>query len=252
MKNKKSFAAGFKKMEADGKGVCVFSTLNVVDLDNDVTLPGAFGSQTVKLSPAHDWTAANIGMANISEVSNEAIADFAFYMDMPTAKEWATALKNNFDNGVPQEFSYGFKILDSSFGEFEGKNVRFLKALKVLEISPVMQGAGINTRLLAMKSADPESMTLEEQYEFVASSLAEADEFFKREKALAALRAKEGRVLSARNREKISTMMERMRGMMDEMDTLLRDTEPKDPDKAAQLFAQYQRTLAQIRGHLVA
>jgi hypothetical protein len=248
MKDKKNFAAGFKQFADAGKGAAVFATLNTIDQDGDVTLPGAFGKQTAKLSPAHDWTAPNIGKADISEVGVEAIADFQFYMDMESAKDWYLALKNNYENSIPQEFSYGFKILDSSYGEFEGKNVRFLKSLRVLEVSPVMLGAGVNTRLLAMKSADFDNMTLEEQFEQVDEALAASVDFLTREKALAALRAKEGRVLSARNREKLTSMAGRIREMMDEIDMLLRETEPKDPEKAAAIFAQYQRIRARLLG----
>jgi hypothetical protein len=51
-----------------------------------------------------------------------------------------------------QEWSYSFDILDASFGEFEGKQVRFLRKLKVHEVSPVMLGAGIGTHTRAIKS----------------------------------------------------------------------------------------------------
>ena len=256
-RNPKSFTAEIKLGDEVGRGLAVFSTLNTVDLDHDVTLPGAFGSQKAKLAQAHRWDAPNIGMAEIREVGNEALADMKFYLDMPEAQSWYSALKNNFENGVPQEFSYGFTVLDSSFGEFDGQQVRFLKDLKVLEISPVMRGAGIDTRLLDMKS---EQMTLEQQFEYVEASLAEAAIFLDREKALAALRGKEGRVLSRANRTRLGSMSGRLQELMTEagklradIDTLLRETDPDsaDPEKTANLFAQYQRTLARIGGHIV-
>jgi hypothetical protein len=50
-----------------------------------------------------------------------------------------------------QEWSYGFKVLESEEGEFEGRQVRFLKKMQVFEVSPVMQGAGVETMTVAIK-----------------------------------------------------------------------------------------------------
>ncbi len=148
---KKAFVAQFKKFEGEGRGLAIFASMQVIDRDHDVTIPGAFGEQTVKLAQAHQWQVPNIGMAKIRESGNDALADFQFYLDMAAGREWFSALKNNFDNGVPQEWSYGFNIEDSGAGEFEGQPVRFLKRLKVHEVSPVMVGAGIDTRTLDIK-----------------------------------------------------------------------------------------------------
>ena len=98
----KKYSAGLKQVEGEGRGLAVFATLNVIDRDQDVTLPGAFGNQKAKLAQAHRGDSPNIGMAEIREVGNEALADMKFYLDMPEAQSWYSALKNNFENGVPQ------------------------------------------------------------------------------------------------------------------------------------------------------
>ncbi|MEK7765262.1 MAG: hypothetical protein AAB368_03395, partial [bacterium] len=79
-----------------------------------------------------------------------------------------------------QEYSYGFRVEESSEGEFraaEGaapQKVRFLKRLAVAEVSPVLKGAGINTRTLALKARleaslrVPEGLTMAEHLEFLA------------------------------------------------------------------------------------
>lgn len=134
-----------------GSGSAVFATLNKIDLDGDVTLAGAFGEQTAKFCAAHDWKAPNIGWAKIREEGNDAIADFGLYLDMASAKEWHESLKQNFANQIPQELSYGFDVIDSEKGTFEGRPVRFLKKLRVIEVSPVMVGAGIATRVTGIK-----------------------------------------------------------------------------------------------------
>ena len=134
-----------------GTGRALFSTFDVVDRDGDVTARGAFGSQTAKLIGAHDWKAPNIGAVAISENSAGAVADFSFYLQMQSAKEWYESLKGNAENGVRQEWSYGFNIIDSERGTRDGKAVRILKLLEVIEVSPVVQGAGIGTQTLALK-----------------------------------------------------------------------------------------------------
>ena len=47
-----------------------------------------------------------------------------------------------------------FLGLYSYQGDFEGQQVRFLKTIKVIHLSPVEQGAGINTATLDIKCAN--------------------------------------------------------------------------------------------------
>ena len=144
-----------KKLTEDGEGIAVISTLNVIDSDNDVVVPGAFGKQVSPMVPAHDWHEAPIGKASISEVGDEALAHFKMNLKTEGGREWHEALKFDFDNPpAKQEYSYGFSILDggADHGEFNGQQVRFLKKLKVHEVSPVLLGAGVATRTLAIKT----------------------------------------------------------------------------------------------------
>lgn len=141
------------KALGDGSGQIVFATMNVIDKDGDVTLPGAFGRQKAAIVPAHNWGSVPLGHAEVSEVGDEAHAALAFNLESATAKEWYSWLKQDVSSGAPiQEWSYGFTITDSEPGEWEGRPVRILKALKVHEVSPVLVGAGENTRTLAIKS----------------------------------------------------------------------------------------------------
>ena len=146
----KAYTGELKELN-EGRGRAVFATLNVIDKDGDVTLPGAFGEQRAKLVGAHQWHLPNIGVATIREEGDLAIADFEFYLGMESAKEWYEALRRNYENGVPQEWSYGFDVLEEETGDYQGKRVRYLKRLKVHEVSPVMVGAGEGTMTLAVK-----------------------------------------------------------------------------------------------------
>ena len=53
MLNRKSFAV--KALTEAGQVTAVIATLNVIDADQDVTEPGAFGRQSAPIQPAHNW-----------------------------------------------------------------------------------------------------------------------------------------------------------------------------------------------------
>jgi hypothetical protein len=67
-------------------------------------------------------------------------------------------------------------VLESEDGVFDGRNVRVLKRLAVHEVSPVLVGAGVNTRTLATKAAavlSPEDVVVHEFAKFVQWELAQ-------------------------------------------------------------------------------
>lgn len=143
-----------KQFSEKGEGVAVIATLNVIDKDGDVTIPGAFGEQVAPMVPAHDWRQTPIGKVRIHEEGNEALADFQLNLKTDLGRNWYEALQ--FDLAHPpakQQYSYGFSLAKDGAepGEFTGQPVRFLKRLEVHEVSPILLGAGINTRTVGLK-----------------------------------------------------------------------------------------------------
>jgi hypothetical protein len=198
-------AAANVKVDAEGIGEAVFATLNVVDKDGDLTVPGAFGNQTAKISPAHDWGAPGMGLAEISESGDAAVAKLTFNMEMRSAKEWAESLKFNHAKGIDQEWSYGFDIEDASDETRDGETIRVLKKLKVYEVSPVMVGAGIDTRTRRMKSG--KGRTLEAHFADVVS---QNKDFADRLADLKSKREQERRSLSQANRERLKQLVDEL------------------------------------------
>ena len=139
-----------------GEVRAVFSTLNVKDSDGDVTESNAFdGNGEVPISAyGHaSWQGAlPVGKGTMREVGDEAVFDGQFFMDTTPGKDTFLTVKALADAGLG-EWSYGYDVLEWSKGEFNGDDVRFLKKLKVHEVSPVLVGAGVNTRTLSAKSA---------------------------------------------------------------------------------------------------
>jgi len=140
------------EVKADGEQgefSAVFATLNVMDHDEDVTVPGAFGSQRVLVEPwNHNYQAPPVGKGTISEDGDQAVVNGKFFLDTEAGREHYTVVKNLEDM---QEWSYTFRITDADEGVFEGMQVRFLRKLEVIGVSPVTEGAGIDTHTVAIK-----------------------------------------------------------------------------------------------------
>lgn len=151
---RKSFKAALDVGSEDaGTFRAVFATLNVKDKDGDVIVPGAINNGAEVLVMAqHKWNDLPIGKARIAEIGNELVADGYFFLDTPQgAASYATAKAV----GDLQEWSFGFDILQSEPDMLNNERVNVLKQLNVFEVSPVMIGAGVNTRTVAMKDAIP-------------------------------------------------------------------------------------------------
>jgi phage head maturation protease len=142
------------KATSEGRVTAVFATLGVVDSDGDVTLPGAFeNGAPVRISAYNhtSWAGAlPVGKGTISERGNEAILDGQFFMDTQAGRETFTTVRQL---GALGEWSYGYDILEAEPGTHDSQRVQFLKRLKVHEVSPVILGAGIDTRTVAAKNA---------------------------------------------------------------------------------------------------
>lgn len=150
----KTFRAAMQ-IKADGQPGefrAVFSTLNVIDKDRDVTLPGAFKEgAAVRISYwGHRWQDLPVGRGVIHSDEKQAWVDGQFFLDTSAGKETYLTVKGL---GDLQEWSYGYEIEDASFGKFQEQDVRFLRALDVPEVSPVMLGAGIDTYTESIKGA---------------------------------------------------------------------------------------------------
>jgi hypothetical protein len=90
-----------------------------------------------------------VGKGKIRQTKSEAVCDGQFFMDTIAGRDTFQVVKAL---GGSQQWSYGFDIVDQEDGNFNGRKARFLKRVKVHEVSPVLIGAGVNTRTLAVKS----------------------------------------------------------------------------------------------------
>lgn len=206
-------AAGRVEIKDSDRGevAVVFSTLKVIDADGDVTLPGAFedGASTRISAYGHtSWQGAlPVGKGTIRELKTEAVMEGAFFMDTAGGRETFTVVK---EIGDQQEWSYGYDPIEFSFGEQDDQRVRFLRKLKVHEVSPVLLGAGVNTRTLSAKGG----MTFSEHIESV---VADVDALITRATEVVALRAEKGKGIA----ESSADLLSRLSGSLKRLDSLL-------------------------------
>lgn len=237
---RKTFTPTELKMDEAGIVELAFAQFNVIDSDGDVTLPGAFPAKDVPMSAyGHtSWDGAlPVGKGTISELGNWAIFKGQFFMDTTAGRETHATLKGL---GPLAEFSYGYNVLDGEPGTFEGKRVRFLKALDPFEISPVLKGAGLGTHLRAIKSGAPGSdAPFATQLSWYSEGLpALLDRF----KGHAAARLTEGRKLSRADRAALEDLIDTLDGQLGTARGLLADPPPKALDVTVEvLLAEARR-----------
>jgi phage head maturation protease len=147
--------------EQEGVFRARIATFNVVDKDDEVTLPGAFpiGKRVLISAYSHgSWdsglSAVPIGDGTTSSDMTGAYVEGKFWLDTFAGRETYKAVKNAADL---QEWSYGFKTTASSvdstdLAAYPGAR-RILKTVDIFEISPVLVGAGVDTATMSIKSA---------------------------------------------------------------------------------------------------
>ncbi len=137
------------KLGAEGIFRCVFATFDVVDHDGDVILGSAIKPTRVAVASwGHDWATLPVGDASVKAVGSEAIGEGRFYLDTQAGREHFTVAKAR---GADLQWSFGFNIKAWRPDTVGARAVRILEDLEIFEISPVMVGAGINTRTELVK-----------------------------------------------------------------------------------------------------
>ena len=237
---RKSLPFRLKADGPEGSFRAVFATFDVVDHDGDVTIPGAFKRDTPVIigSWGHKTADLPVGKGTIVADQREAAVEGAFFLDTQPGKDTYQTVKNLGELG---EWSYVFSVMKQSFGEHEGRQVRFLEDIKVYSVDPVLAGAGIGTRTTDIKG-------ITRELTFMAHS-AEVEElvgeYLARVKERTSLRAKEGRTLSSANVERLAAIAESLKSGAAELEKLLDDASPKS-DELVREMLRAQHILASL------
>jgi hypothetical protein len=199
-----------------------------------VTKTGAFtdGEEVVISAYGHtSWSGLlPVGKGVIRAGKSEAVLDGQFFLDTtPGADTFKTVQRL----GPLGQWSYGFDITKESFGEHDGKRVRFLEGLKVHEVSPVLLGAGVNTRTLSAKAA---KKTFAEEGEAVLAAVAA---FGERAADVMAMRREKGKGLSPESADLVA----RVEAECKRLAAVLGEPEP-EPDIEGEALHEWLRDVA--------
>lgn len=148
-----------------------FAAYDEIDKHGDVTKKGAYdhGAQVVVSAYNHDsWKGTlPVGKGVLDTDGDAPYADLQFFMNTTAGRETFEVVKAM---GDMQEWSYGLVPIEVEHGKFKAAGMeeevraRYLKKIKVHEISPVLVGAGNSTATVAVKAADGFSPEEKEKY----------------------------------------------------------------------------------------
>lgn len=150
------------KDSARGLVTAVFAALTpgLVDLHGDTYGPGAI--RPVKSIPVSPWNHASmatggplpVGKADVVISGHQALARIEYFMDLERGREAFEVVRRL--DGL--EWSWGLDIRSHEPGTVDGHRVRVITDVVPLEVSPVMQAAGIGTHTVEARSASPEDL----------------------------------------------------------------------------------------------
>lgn len=155
------------KDEAKGLVSAIVATLNVVDKDGDVILPGALQvpNRVLLSGYAHDVVFERrppVGKGKIYESGDKLVFEGNFFMATERGREHFEMVKAI---GADSEWSFGFapqvKTAELT-SEWRGQGARrVIAGITPLEASPVFRGAGRGTMTLSAKTEDSLSDRME-------------------------------------------------------------------------------------------
>lgn len=238
--NKQKTLTGVTVKDAEKGAVeAVFSTFNVVDSDGDITLPGAIkdGMEVVISAYGHQshGGALPVGKGVIATTKNEAILKGQFFMNTAGGRDTFEVVK---ELGPLGEWSYSLHNVKSRQGELDdGRTVNYLEEIGLIkEVSPVLLGAGVNTRTLVAKG-----LKFSEEGDAV---LAAVDAYLGRAQEVMVLRAAKGRELSPESAallEQIDEELVKLRAVLEAKSEPTGDDEDQTPEDIKTLAAEQRR-----------
>lgn len=198
----------------EGTVEAVFATLGVIDKDGDVITKGAISDGdkvTISAYGHKSWEGLlPVGVGTIHEIGDEAIVKAQFFMDTDPGRNTFLTVKNLAAEELG-EWSFSLHDVEAQRGDVGGVKANIISSVKVYEVSPVLMGAGVDTRTLVTKGA--------KFSEHADSVLTDVDELITRAEEVVTLRAAQGKTIgdeSAALLTKVSGGLQRLKTLLDE------------------------------------
>jgi len=229
----KTFSRVEIKDAETGAFTAVISTFGVIDLDGDVTSKTSFTEGAPVVISAYGHTSWDgglpVGKGVLSTTDTEALVDGHFFLNTSHGRDTFETVKHLSEAGL-QEWSYSLESIVAKRGELDGKSARFIESTVVKEASPVLRGASVNTRTLAIKAGD---LKFSEHRESVVTAL---DELLKRAAEVVTLRAEQGKSFAQQIEAR-----DALRALLVKFDAVIDEHTPEDPadDEFAHEMARF-------------
>ncbi|MGI8518638.1 MAG: hypothetical protein ACR2ME_09940 [Acidimicrobiia bacterium] len=155
MENKR-LAAEVKSTDPKGIVEATVATLGVIDHDGDIVEPGALGGrQRAPLSAYNHSSSAAVtlplGVAEVTESGSKWLATTRYFLETLAGREAFATVKALHEAGLPSEYSWGYEVLKSEPDSVDGRRIRRLKKIRLIEVSPVLRGASVGTGSTGVK-----------------------------------------------------------------------------------------------------
>lgn len=135
----------------EGRLIAAIVKFDAIDSDQDVILKSAWEpGQLLPIVPSHDWKSYAIGEGVTGHADGWGTVEGELFTDTTAGMDWYRSMKRR---KSPQQWSFGFEITDAEKGTKDGKNVQFIKGLRLIEASPVLLGAQSESHLIGIKAA---------------------------------------------------------------------------------------------------
>lgn len=201
-----------------GEFTALVSVFGNVDSYGDVVMPGAFDRSLREWSASgypipvywgHNLSDPDYNIGQVVEaVETDRGLQVRARLDLESPK--AAQVFRLLRGGRVKEFSFGYSVRDSGWGEREGREVYELRDIDLYEVSVVPVGANPETELQSVKTH--------------AERTAKAGA-----RAVEAMRAKAGRVLSRKNEDALREVRDQLAAAMEGIDDVLAALEPDEP-----------------------
>lgn len=178
----KAHAARIKAADlATGEFEAIVSVFNTIDSYGDVVVPGAFadsleewksGGTPIPVIWSHQWTDLDSHVGVVTEAEEWMPGDPRLPADLAQkgglwiraqldSEGKAAKLRSLLKGGRVKQFSFAYNVRSGDFGQFESREVYFLRSVGILEVGPCLIGANSDTTLLDIKSRQRGSMGTE-------------------------------------------------------------------------------------------
>lgn len=181
-----------------------------VDRQGEVIVPGAFMNLSEFVSDgwiglAHDMAALPVATVKAAEQDSHGLRLECEWHSTPEAQKARTVVKERLDRGKAVKCSIGYRVVEAGHETRDGNPVAVLKQIELFEAS------------IVNLPANPRAEVVEAKAWWQVF-----------EDARAAV--KDGRVLSDKNRRRLGAMAGKLREAADDLDGLLKETEPAASD----------------------